>query len=86
MTTHKLYPKHDPSKLEPHYCEHVSGMAEWGLHAKSDIAIQLAWRDARIAELEASVERLKRYAKNLTICDCSRTLSPGRCSVCDNDE
>jgi hypothetical protein len=47
------YPEHDPSKLEPHYCEHVSAMTSEGLHAKSDIAIQLAWRDAEIERLTA---------------------------------
>ena len=53
----KLYPPHDPSTLEPHYCRHVEAMTAEGLHKKSDIAAQLAWRDRRIAELE--VERDK---------------------------
>jgi hypothetical protein len=57
---HKLYPNHDPSKLEPHYCAHVSGMTEWGLDLKSDIAIQLAWRDKRIAELEELRRRVEK--------------------------
>jgi uncharacterized protein (DUF2249 family) len=65
MTTHKLYPDHSPSKLEPHYSEHVEGMTEWGLHAKGDIAIQLAWRDQKIAELEAEVAQLVRVAAAL---------------------
>jgi hypothetical protein len=51
MTT-KLYPDLFPWDLEPHYSRHVSAMTGEGLHEKSDIAIQLAWRDKRIAELE----------------------------------
>lgn len=47
-----LYPDHRPWDLEPHYCNHVGGMTEFRLHRKHDIALQLAWRDKRIAELE----------------------------------
>ncbi len=43
------YPKLNPMDLEPHYCRHVSAMTSERLHAKSDIAIQLAWRDSRLA-------------------------------------
>lgn len=40
-----------------HYCRHVAAMTEEGLFAKSDIAAELAWRDARIAELEAMLPK-----------------------------
>ena len=52
-----LYPDHRPWDLEPHYHNHVGGMTEFRLHRKSDIALQLAWRDKRIAELEAERHR-----------------------------
>jgi hypothetical protein len=49
----KLYPDDlRPWDLEPHYTRHIGAMTAEGLHAKSDIAMQLAYRDKRIAELE----------------------------------
>ena len=48
-----LYPKHRPQDCEPYYCAHVMAMTAEGLHSKSDIAVQLAWRDKRIDELKA---------------------------------
>lgn len=40
-------------KAGGHYCRHLSAMTGEGLHDKSDIAAELAYRDARIAQLEA---------------------------------
>lgn len=34
------------------YAEHVSAMTGEKLHSKSEIAMELAWRDIRIKELE----------------------------------
>ena len=48
-----LYPKQNPTKLEPYYRNHVLAMTAEGLNSKSDIAAQLAWRDKRIDELKA---------------------------------
>lgn len=54
-----LYPKHHKAwDLEPYYSKHVGGMTEFELHDKADIAEQLAWRDKRIAELEAQLTEL----------------------------
>lgn len=39
-------------KAGNHYCRHVVAMTKEGLHSKSDIAAELGFRDARIAELE----------------------------------
>jgi len=52
-----LYPQRDSEALGEFYLMHVSAMTAEGLHSKSDIAAQLAWRDARIAELEAAIDR-----------------------------
>ena len=41
-----------------HYSRHISAMTREGLHSKSDIAAELAWLDARIAELEARTVKL----------------------------
>ena len=49
----KIYITRDPERLEPYYTQHVLAMTAESLHAKSDIAAELAARDARIAELEA---------------------------------
>ena len=56
--TKKLYADRDPSTLEPHYSAHVCAMTAEALHAKSAIAAELAWRDKRIAELEAAAAPL----------------------------
>jgi len=41
----------DNAALGKFYTDHVSAMTREGLHAKSDIASELAVRDAEIAEL-----------------------------------
>lgn len=53
--TEKLYAERDPMALEPHYSRHVLAMTAEGLHWKSNIAAQLAWRDLRIEQLEAAL-------------------------------
>ena len=41
-----------PWELEPHYSKHVADMTAEALHDKSDIALQLAWRDKKLADLQ----------------------------------
>lgn len=55
MTERLQYPDVDPRTVEPYYSRHVEAMTAEGLHAKSDIAAQLAWRDAEIARLTAEL-------------------------------
>lgn len=61
MTKHSrpetpLYPKHHkPWELEPYYSQHISGMTEFELHDKADIAEQLAWRDIERANLHTQL-------------------------------
>lgn len=47
-----LYPKVNPEDFADLYVKHVSAMTEENLTKKSDIAAQLAWRDARIEALQ----------------------------------
>ena len=47
-----LYPKVNPEDFADLYTKHVSAMTEENLTKKSDIAAQLAWRDARIEALQ----------------------------------
>jgi hypothetical protein len=49
----KHYAQRDHRALGEHYLRHVSAMTGEGLHAKSDIAAELAWRDAEIERLQA---------------------------------
>lgn len=59
--TDKQYAERDIMALDisgNHYSRHISAMTSEGLHSKSDIAAELAWRDARIAELEARTVNL----------------------------
>jgi hypothetical protein len=56
----KLYDlDRDAYSLEPHYSRHVMAMTAEELHAKSDIAAELAFRDKRIAALEAERDALR---------------------------
>ena len=45
-----------------HYMRHVAAMTKFGLHAKSDIAAELAHRDHRIAALEARLREVEKDA------------------------
>ena len=49
----------DNAALGKFYTDHVSAMTREGLHAKSDIASELAVRDAEIAELRRDAERMR---------------------------
>lgn len=56
------YTRRDPMSLEPHYSAHVSAMTTEGLHAKSAIAAELAFRDALVlAERERTLREIEAY-------------------------
>jgi len=53
------YDRRDARALDEaggHYSRHVEAMTVEGLHAKADIAAELAWRDAEIERLRGQVE------------------------------
>lgn len=50
-----LYEERDHLALGDDYLRHVDAMTREGLHAKSAIAAELAYRDARIRQLEAAL-------------------------------
>jgi len=52
-------------KLEPHYSRHVSAMTTEGLWSKSDIAAELAVRDARLEAAQRRVAALEKEASGL---------------------
>lgn len=62
----KLYAERDIQELDRrgkfsvgnYYSRHVSAMTSEGLHSKSDIAAELAYRDAEIDRLLASLDKL----------------------------
>jgi hypothetical protein len=52
----KLYSKNrNPEELEPQFFDHMMAMTGENLHGKREIAMELAYRDKRIAELEAEL-------------------------------
>jgi hypothetical protein len=53
MNTQLLYAERDHEELGELYTRHVSAMTVEGLHSKSDIAAELAWRDREIERLTA---------------------------------
>lgn len=52
MKKPKLYAERDIESLGEFYMRHVDAMTTEGLHDKSSIAAELAWRDAELAELQ----------------------------------
>lgn len=57
-TEYKLYAERDIMQLDKagnYYCKHLMAMTAEGLHSKSDIAAELAYRDSVIAELEGQL-------------------------------
>lgn len=59
----KHYAKRNPRELEPYYSDHISALTEESLHAKADIAVELAWRDLQIANQRAVIEAAKDWWK-----------------------
>lgn len=53
-----LYAERDVESMSADYLRHISAMTTEGLHSKSDIAAELAHRDARIRTLESKVSEL----------------------------
>lgn len=60
-----LYPKHSAQDLGADYIAHVMAMTSEGLHSKSDIAVQLAWRDAELRRLHAERDKLHAFAQDI---------------------
>lgn len=58
----KHYAQRDIRALGQRYADHVSAMTAEGLHAKSAIAVELAWRDERIAEQKQVIAIYERMA------------------------
>ena len=61
----KLYSERDPMALEPYFSQHMAAMTAEGLHSKAAIAAELAFRDARIAALEAYAKSLEETGDSL---------------------
>ena len=59
------YAERDIEQLDRHYMVHIDAMTVEGLYSKSSIAAELAFRDARIAELEESNKALMQRATDL---------------------
>lgn len=68
MTTElNLYAERDHAALDAagnYYCRHVDRMTRESLHAKSDIAAELGWRDMEIDRLRARVAELERALRD----------------------
>lgn len=76
----------DIDDLEPHYSNHVDAMTTEGLHKKSAIAAELAYRDRRIEELEARVKELERkLRKKDMVIDSLIKDFPDECVICGKD-
>ena len=54
----KLYLKHNPSELQPWFAEHMDAMTSENLHSKGDIAMELAYRDKQIHNLNKIIDGL----------------------------
>jgi len=72
----KLYAERDIIEQGQVYCDHVNAMTAEGLHAKSDIAAELAHRDIEIARLKRELEVLGDHAEDLCM-SARATHEPG---------
>ncbi|MBF57687.1 MAG: hypothetical protein CME80_08215 [Halomonas sp.] len=70
-------------KAGGHYCRHLSAMTGEGLHDKSDIAAELAYRDARIAELEEREAALAAHVEHMKGALHRLATYPGDCDEDD---
>ena len=67
-TEYKLYAERDIMQLDKagnYYCKHIMAMTAEGLHSKSDIAAELAYRDSVIAELEGQLANREPFVVRL---------------------
>jgi len=58
----KQYGHDDARDYEPYFSRHLMAMTAENLHGKGEIACELAYRDARIAELEKVTEVAEEWA------------------------
>lgn len=72
MSDKKLYADRECDELEPFYTDHVCAMTGEQLHAKSDIAAELAYRDKKIQELEECIN--SRYVMDSIFRDADRKM------------
>lgn len=54
----------DLDKKGMYYCEHISAMTREGLHSKSDIAAELAYRDFEIDKLKSQLEAITKEQRD----------------------
>lgn len=57
-----LYADRDLRALNQYYLRHIQAMTAEGLHSKADIAAELGYRDARIADIETKLAAAERDA------------------------
>jgi len=62
---YRNYPEDWIAELGEHYAQHVNALTAEKLHSKSEIALELAYRDNRIAELEAENARQREMYQRL---------------------
>lgn len=65
QTNSMLYQKHSAEDLGADYIAHVMAMTSEGLHSKSDIAVQIAWRDAELRRLNSERDQLRAFAQEI---------------------
>jgi hypothetical protein len=63
--TKKLYGCSNLHTLEPYYSRHIAAMTAEGLHSKSDIAAELAFRDREIVRLQETVAQAGSFLSGL---------------------
>lgn len=57
--TQPMYPSKHPEDYAIDFAAHMQAMTAEGLHSKSDIAVQLSWRDAELRRMHAENEALR---------------------------
>jgi hypothetical protein len=60
----KLYAQRDVATMGDFYSRHISAMTGEGLHDKSDIAAELAWRDLMLEEAALLIDQMRSALAN----------------------
>lgn len=64
------YPAISPIELDRdggHYSRHVRALTDESLYSKSDIAVQLGWRDQQILQLRGALDDLYQLAEHFSV-------------------
>lgn len=88
MSEEKQYAERDICHLDDlggYYMRHVMAMTSEDLHGKGAIAAELAWRDAKIDELAAKLQKFVGFAEKVSEQEPEAPDHWNTCGQCDRN-